>query len=567
MFCVPAAEVRIRCGGSQQDLQNAVWGAVLTREDDIRMPWRSPVSASKRAAAAPTAALAAATRQMLSEEGKARALAQASRARSAPRSPRRARARQQSLASPTLSSRSLRSSARSSAQAARERVAAVSLADYARTGLPGYRPRSVRRNRLGWLVEEGQATRAHLHGWRGLARQAPPLRVGDELAAKPTTPRHTRFLRESGAFVSAGHVSDTTLRCMARRCCLPAEEAAETDDGDDQFTRELAVGRMKDKLEMSRQQIRQDCQVMMLATTTSGRQLLEKMAVITQAHWRGRDVRRQLEQSDEYQKAKMEIEVENRHAAHIRRVKSMVAKRDTLDRTHVVSLLGGPGSGKSAFASRLCEVSETVHVDIGDLLRRAVSGPRAKQHQRATTIRTLLADGHLVPDDIILELLVASLQGGRALGSWPGAPKFSDTDRQVVILENFPATEQQAKLWDEARPRLPKISHVFLLDCPEDEMLTRVLERGKAAESSDGAGKRRDDNEHAWANRMRKWKHCKETVIAARQAAGTCFEVDSMRPLKECAAAGIAKGEELCVFLFLPETGALEEGLPHAASA
>ena len=172
--------------------------------------------------------------------------------------------------------------------------------------------------------------------------------------------------------------------------------------------------------------------------------------------------------------------------------------------------------------------------------------PRAKQHQRATTIRTLLADGHLVPDDIILELLVASLQGGRALGAWPGAPKFSDTDRQVLVLENFPATEQQASLWDEARPRLPKISHVFLLDCPEDEMLTRVLERGKAAESSDGAGKRRDDNEDAWANRMRKWKHCKETVVAARQAAGTCFEVDSMRPIGECAAAGIAKLEELC---------------------
>ena len=47
-------------------------------------------------------------------------------------------------------------SARRSAQAARERVAAVSLDDYARTGLPAYRPKNVKRNRLGWLVQEGQ---------------------------------------------------------------------------------------------------------------------------------------------------------------------------------------------------------------------------------------------------------------------------------------------------------------------------------------------------------------------------------------------------------------------------
>ena len=70
---------------------------------------------------------------------------------------------------------------------------------------------------------------------------------------------------------------------------------------------------------------------------------------------------------------------------------------------HVVYLLGGPGSGKTALGERLVKDLGLIHLSTGEMLRRAL---RQKENRDvANRIRVSMADGVAVPNDILMPLL------------------------------------------------------------------------------------------------------------------------------------------------------------------
>ena len=67
-------------------------------------------------------------------------------------------------------------------------------------------------------------------------------------------------------------------------------------------------------------------------------------------------------------------------------------------------LLGAPGSGKGTQSSRLKE-DGLHHVSTGDLLRSEI----AKESELGLEVKSVMAAGQLVTDELVVELLKANL--------------------------------------------------------------------------------------------------------------------------------------------------------------
>ncbi len=146
-----------------------------------------------------------------------------------------------------------------------------------------------------------------------------------------------------------------------------------------------------------------------------------------------------------------------------------------------IVLFGPPGSGKGTQAKILAEKYELKHVSTGDLLRAEVGaetvlGLEAKKYMDA---------GNLVPDKVVIGMIAGLLE--REAGTLKG-----------VIFDGFPRTVAQAEALDEllASHNAP-ILKVLSLDVSEEELVKRLLERGK------DSGRADDQNEGTIRNRLK----------------------------------------------------------------
>lgn len=131
-------------------------------------------------------------------------------------------------------------------------------------------------------------------------------------------------------------------------------------------------------------------------------------------------------------------------------------------------LFGPPGSGKGTQAEKLEKKYHLHHISTGDLFRYEIGnktelGLRAKRY---------IDKGDLVPDDITVGMLKNKLE--------------SLNDNKGFLLDGFPRTEEQA----EALDKLMELLHIDLtgllaLEIPEEEVVKRILNRGKYSGRSD----------------------------------------------------------------------------------
>ena len=122
-----------------------------------------------------------------------------------------------------------------------------------------------------------------------------------------------------------------------------------------------------------------------------------------------------------------------------------------------IILAGAPASGKGT----QCEVIKAnfglVHLSTGDILRSAVRQKSAL----GLMAKPFMDGGHLVPDDLIIELILNRLRD-------------HDCETRGWLLDGFPRTKPQA----EALKKSGIIPDIFLLlDVPEDILLERVTGR------------------------------------------------------------------------------------------
>jgi len=175
-------------------------------------------------------------------------------------------------------------------------------------------------------------------------------------------------------------------------------------------------------------------------------------------------------------------------------------------------LLAPPGAGKGTQGKRLAEIYGVPHLATGDLLRRHVAdgtplGVEAKGY---------MDRGELVPDRLVIDLILAALTSGGPLRGF--------------LLDGFPRSLKQARQsyeWGEARGTT--FHAVISLDVDEDELVRRLLERGRQSGRS-------DDNERTIRNRLAVYDDTTRPLLDFYRQRGILLEVDGTGAVEEVTA-------------------------------
>jgi adenylate kinase len=167
-------------------------------------------------------------------------------------------------------------------------------------------------------------------------------------------------------------------------------------------------------------------------------------------------------------------------------------------------ILGPPGAGKGTQAAMIATAVGIPHVSTGEMLRDHVSrgtdlGARAK---------VIMEAGDLVPDEIVIAMVKERLAGDDAACGF--------------LLDGFPRTAPQAEALDR---EAISIEAVINLEVDEDELVARMLARGRA-----------DDTEETVRNRFAVYRRQTEPLIAYYGGKGLIRTVDGMGTIDEVFA-------------------------------
>ena len=136
----------------------------------------------------------------------------------------------------------------------------------------------------------------------------------------------------------------------------------------------------------------------------------------------------------------------------------------SLERSKVIFVLGGPGSGKGTVCSALSTKHGWPHYSAGDLLRAEAA--QAETSPLGAQIASFITAGKIVPPELLMDLLRTAMQ--RALDSRPG-------ETCVFLIDGFPRSLAQASQF-ETSVCLP--TGILFLECDKETMLSRCLQRG-----------------------------------------------------------------------------------------
>ena len=135
-----------------------------------------------------------------------------------------------------------------------------------------------------------------------------------------------------------------------------------------------------------------------------------------------------------------------------------------------VILFGPPGSGKGTQSTKLVDKYNLVHLSTGDLLRkeRQLKTPLGIEAQQ------FIDRGQLVPDEVVIGMISSALDQNAE------APGF--------LFDGFPRTVAQAEALDKLLElKKAEISLVLFLDVNDDELIARLVNRGKTSGRTDDA--------------------------------------------------------------------------------
>jgi adenylate kinase len=144
-----------------------------------------------------------------------------------------------------------------------------------------------------------------------------------------------------------------------------------------------------------------------------------------------------------------------------------------------IVIFGAPGSGKGTQSDLIIKEYGLEHISTGDVLRAEIKN----ETELGKTAKSYMDNGKLVPDSLIIDILASVLDSkGKEING--------------VIFDGFPRTIAQAEALNAMlAERGTAVSAVVGLEVPDEELVKRIIARGKTSGRS-------DDNEETAKKRL-----------------------------------------------------------------
>lgn len=172
-----------------------------------------------------------------------------------------------------------------------------------------------------------------------------------------------------------------------------------------------------------------------------------------------------------------------------------------------IILFGPPGAGKGTQAEKIASYFKIPHLSTGYIFRENIKN----ETTLGKKVKSIMSEGKLVPDDIVIELVVDEL-----------AKEPYDNG---VILDGFPRTVSQAVSLDQFFSDHGKKTDAFVtLSVPEEELISRILSRGEG---------RADDTPEKIKTRLHVYHNETKPVLDYYQKQGVVIEIDGTGSIEE----------------------------------
>lgn len=175
-----------------------------------------------------------------------------------------------------------------------------------------------------------------------------------------------------------------------------------------------------------------------------------------------------------------------------------------------IVLFGAPGAGKGTQAVKLVEKYGFNHISTGQVIRSEIAAqtPAGKQ------VEECIARGEFAPDDLVLTIV----------------KHFMTTHQDVEgsIFDGFPRNIYQAEQFDRLMEEWNSEVDVMLsLEVPEEELIERLLLRGKESGRAD------DASEEVIRNRIRIYNEQTAPLANYYAAQGKHIAIDGTGSIEE----------------------------------
>ncbi|KAK2433279.1 P-loop containing nucleoside triphosphate hydrolase superfamily protein [Trifolium repens] len=164
----------------------------------------------------------------------------------------------------------------------------------------------------------------------------------------------------------------------------------------------------------------------------------------------------------------------------------------------ITFVLGGPGSGKGTQCARIVETFGFKHLSAGDLLRKEV----VSASEYGTMILDTIREGRIVPSAVTVKLILKEMES---------------SDNRKFLIDGFPRSEENRIAFERITGSEPDF--VLFFDCPEEEMVKRVLSRNQG---------RIDDNIDTIKKRLKVFEALNLTVVHHYEKRGKLHRINAV---------------------------------------